>query len=488
MAAVTTDAEKQVAAKTSVVSTGSDSDGGAVAHQPEVNYDRAVEKSLVRKIDLIVLPCLALAYFTHTLDRANLGNAKTGNIQQDLDLAGNQFSLILIFFYVPYGLMNVPFTLLSKRLNPAVVIPTIITLWGIMAASSAASKNFGDILACRILMGTVEAAFYPSAILYMSFFYTRRELSLRVGVMGMMGYLAGAVSGLIAWSVFQWDKALRGWQYLFIIEGAITIAIGLMLYVVLPHGTETARWLSAEEKEVARVRLYEDTKEEDHGFHWEDVAKECKSWETWVYTLMPLLYGVGVTSSSNFLPTIVKRVAITTSKANLYTVGPNLVAAFLMLSFQWLSDRIQQRAYIAAGTVFYALIGWVLIATLDLVQMPRVGYFLTYLTTSGSFIAGNVVPVWTASNTTTSTGRAFRLGLSFMGQNIAGVISSSVFRDQDAPVYKPALITIACTEGMFIVLCLGLRTHFARLNKKLDRGEVVHVSHGIARPEYRYAV
>lgn len=73
--------------------------------------------------------------------------------------------------------MNVPFTLLSKRFNPAVIIPFIMTIWGTMALASAGTKNFGGILATRILMGAVEAAFLPCAIYYCSLFYTRRELS-----------------------------------------------------------------------------------------------------------------------------------------------------------------------------------------------------------------------------------------------------------------------------------------------------------------------
>ena len=75
-----------------------------------------------------------------------------------------------------------------------------------------------------------------------------------------------------------------------------------------------------------------------------------------------------------------------------------------------------------------------------------------------------------------------------MGQNLAGIVSSCVFRAQDAPVYKPALITVACCQAAFMVVCLGLREHFRRENGKLERGEKVHVSGGKERPEYRYAL
>lgn len=172
----------------------------------------------------------ALAYLTHTLDRANLGNAKTDTLEHDLGLVGNQFSLLLILFYIPYGLMNVPFALLAKRFNPAVVIPSIMIGWGAMAMAAAGTKNFGGILACRIIMGAVEAGFLPCAVFYCSLFYTRREFSFRTSLFFQMGFIAvshrvyklvnffsfltylnlqGAISGLIAWSVFQWDRALR---------------------------------------------------------------------------------------------------------------------------------------------------------------------------------------------------------------------------------------------------------------------------------------
>lgn len=74
-----------------------------------------------------------------------------------------------------------------------------------------------------------------------------------------------------------------------------------------------------------------------------------------------------------------------------------------------------------------------------------------------------------------------------MAQNLAGIISSAVFRAQDAPVYQPALVTVACCQAVFMVICLGLKENYRRLNNKLDSGEIVHISGGKERPGYRYA-
>jgi hypothetical protein len=108
--------------------------------------------------------------------------------------------------------------------------------------------------------------------------------------------------------------------------------------------------------------------------------------------------------------------------------------------------------------------------------------------TFGTFTPGILVPAWVASNTHTTTGRALTLGLLYMGQNLAGIASSAVFRSQDAPVYKPALITVAVTQGIFIIVCLSQRQWFASVNKKLDKGEITSVVGIEENPNFRFAL
>jgi hypothetical protein len=185
---------------------------------------------------------------------------------------------------------------------------------------------------------------------------------------------------------------------------------------------------------------------------------------------------------------MIKRLTKDTTKANLYTVGPNLVASVFQLVIVWLSDRYQQRASFAAGTTVLSLVAWILLGTLDLVRQPQVGYFLTYLITAATFIPSNIVPVWLSSNTPTTTGRAVSLGLNYMGMNVAGIISSLTFRTEDAPVYRPALVTVGCTQGVFVVTCIAMRQYYVYQNKKLDSGEIPHAPGMAARPKYRFAI
>ncbi|SPO05193.1 related to putative tartrate transporter [Cephalotrichum gorgonifer] len=462
--------------------------GSVGAGSSQAASESASRKRLLRKSDMLVMPGLAIAYFTHTLDRANLGNAKTDGLEADLGLKGNQYSLLLVLFYVPYALFNIPWTIAAKRFNPSVIIPAAVAIWGICTLAAAATKNFGGIMATRIVMGAVEAAYKPCEVYYLSLFYTRKEMGVRVSIIGQMGFIAGAVSGLISWSVFRWTGGLHGWQYLFLIEGSITVAGAIFLFAFAPRSVEKSGWYTEEEKTLAKKRLEEDTEEKDKQFRWSDAKAQLLHGPTWAFAFLALMYGVGVASSSNFLPSLIKRLTKDTVTANLYTIGPNLVASVIQITATWTSDRTQHRASIAAGTVLVSLLGWVLLGTLDLVAKPAVGYFLTFLITGFTFIPSNIVPVWLASNVPTTTGRAVALGLNYAAMNLAGIFSSLAFRAQDAPVYKPALITSGVTQGVFVVASLALRQYYVRLNKKLDSGELVCAPGMEGRPEYRYAI
>lgn len=211
-------------------------DPGLLEQSGPTDIDRAAERRLIRKLDLIVLPLLgktipsvpdqtatpmltisprqAIIYFTHSLDRANLGNAKTANLEADLGLVGNQYSLLLVLFYIPYGTLNVPLTVAARRLSPAVVVPALMLAWGGVSAASAAARGFGGLLAARICLGAVEAGFFPCAVYYLTLFYTPAEVAKRISLFYAMGFVANAFSGLIAWSVFQWkDKPLHVSRY-----------------------------------------------------------------------------------------------------------------------------------------------------------------------------------------------------------------------------------------------------------------------------------
>ncbi|PCG88203.1 Major facilitator superfamily domain, general substrate transporter [Penicillium occitanis (nom. inval.)] len=404
--------------KTIQVSNETDIESNQNVWSDVPHIDPVVEKSLVRRMDLILLPTLSLVYLTHSLDRANLGNAKSATLEQDLGLVGNQYSLLLIVFYIPYSLFGIPATVLAKRYSSALVIP-----------------------------------------------------------------LLSAISGLISWGVFQWHRSLKGWQYLFLIEGAISVGIAFIALMALPHSVQESRWFTATQKQCASLRLEYNPEME---FNLRDGFIVLKDWKIWTFALCGLLYGVGSSSTSNFLPVMIKRLTQDTVRANLYTIGPNLTGALMMYISCWVSDRIQQRALVSIVVIVVSMIGWILLGALDLVHHVKVGYFLTYLLTFGTFVPMLLVPAWVGANTQSTSARAVALGFISMCTNLGGIVSSGAYRAQDAPTYRPALITVFVCQAVFVVICAGMRMVYARMNRDLARGNRVVVEGVEVKEEFRF--
>ena len=110
-------------------------------------------QTTVRKLDMCLLPYLSLMYFCNSLDRSNLGNAKTDGFDKDMGFKGEQYSLLLLLFYIPNGLLDLPFNLLTKRYSGRLVLSSLCVSWGIASILQAAAKNFGGMLVLRLLIG-----------------------------------------------------------------------------------------------------------------------------------------------------------------------------------------------------------------------------------------------------------------------------------------------------------------------------------------------
>lgn len=122
-------------------------------------------------------------------------------------------------------------------------------VWGILALCQCAAKGFGSLLAIRIILGIFEAGFFAGATYYLTIFYTRGEMGFRLAIIQSFAVLASAFSGLISFGVFQINSPnVHGWQWLFIIEGGMTLLTGLVGFAILPDSPHTAWFLTDREK------------------------------------------------------------------------------------------------------------------------------------------------------------------------------------------------------------------------------------------------
>jgi MFS family permease len=130
------------------------------------SLDAKKERAVVWKLDLHLLPVLAIMYLFNSLDKGNMGNAKTAGLAKDLGLHGHQYNLILSIFYVPYVLAAPFLAALGKIYGPSRVLPSMMFGFGLCTLLVVAVQNFGGLIAVRLCLGLCESAFFPLVIYY----------------------------------------------------------------------------------------------------------------------------------------------------------------------------------------------------------------------------------------------------------------------------------------------------------------------------------
>lgn len=235
---------------------------------PQIDPARraVVEKSLKRKLDARC-SLFVLIYIMNYLDRNNIAAARLKGLQDDLKLDDTQYATCLSILYVGYILMQVPSNMFINRIQrPSLYIACSMLLWGIISTLSGNATGFGSMVAIRFLLGFVEAAFLPGALLILSKWYTRRELTTRNAILFCGNLISNAFSALVGAGVLSNMNGVLGhsaWRWLFWIEGAITCAVAISAAFILPDLPHNARGFTEEERQVAQLRILEDVGEAD---------------------------------------------------------------------------------------------------------------------------------------------------------------------------------------------------------------------------------
>ncbi|KAJ2998935.1 hypothetical protein NUW58_g164 [Xylaria curta] len=215
--------------------------------------DPVEEQKLVRKIDFMILPYLAVCYAFFYIDKTTLSYAAIFGIREDLKLTGADYNWLSSVFYFGFLFWAFPTNFLMQRRY----LGGNIFLWGFFLMLQAAAKNFGQLLVLRFLAGAAEACADPSFMLITSMWYTRKQQPVRMGLWYTANGFGIALGGLLGYAIGSIKGALPSWKYEFLIIGALCSSWGIVMFIFLPDSPVTAKGLSRAEKRMAVQRLRE---------------------------------------------------------------------------------------------------------------------------------------------------------------------------------------------------------------------------------------
>jgi len=206
-------------------------------------------------------------------------------------------------------------------------------------------------------------------------------------------------------------------------------------------------------------------------FSIRDAFRPFLEWQYGVWAFICFCLGVPQTSVVNFLPQIVASLGYSTVKTNLFTVAPNVVGTMALLIFTASSDYFRERSIHLCVALAINLIGFIILGLVNVVSHRQIAYFACFLTSKSSAPAV-LANAWFSNNTTSESRRAVVTAVMVGLANSAGLVSTNVFRAQDAPQYLPALITTACFGGVCILLvaCMGAYMRLENRRKNIVQG------------------
>ncbi|KXX76189.1 High-affinity nicotinic acid transporter [Madurella mycetomatis] len=433
------------------------------------------EKAILRRMDIPLIPMLALLYLLSFLDRGNIGNAKIEGLQEDLKLTDDQYNWCLTAFFFTYAAFEVPSNLVLKKVRPSIWLPTIMVAWGVVMTLMGIVTDYGGLLTARIFLGVTEVGLFPGVAYYLTNWYKREEMQLRQAMFFSAASVAGAFSGLLAFAIGKMDGVggLHGWQWIFILEGIATTVVAGIAFCALYDFPETASFLTEEERAFVAHRLKYQGQDPSRAqvaqadeFRWEYVMQAFLDWHIWVnifvyYGIVCPLYGISL-----FLPTIIRSLGYESSEAQLMTVPIYITAAVLAVISAYFSDRMGKRSPFIIGFLLIMIVGFSMcIATSN----PRVVYGDVFVAACAIYPAFPGVIAWLSNNLAGSLKRSVGMALQIGVGNLGGAMASNFYRAKDAPKYKLGHGLELGFIGAGLIASLILLTDYDAANKRREK-------------------
>ncbi|EMD39421.1 hypothetical protein CERSUDRAFT_47889 [Gelatoporia subvermispora B] len=429
------------------------------------------ERKLVRKLDMRIMPILCILYLFGYLDRTNLGNARLQGLPQDTlhgDPTGVLFDWVNSVFFFPYVICQVPAIITSKLFPPRIWMGCTALGWGLCSTLTATAFNFPGLLVARIGLGVFEAGFAPGIPLYMSFYYTRREIGVRLAYFFGFAAVAGACGGLIAFGVQHIHASVSNWRLLFIIEGCPTFLLGLMMMLLLPDRPEETTFLNERERELAIDRMNRGLKADvGRTVNTKHITAAFKDWRVYAVGVIFFAANCALVSISAFLPTILTTLGFDDALAQVLTVPPYAAAAIVLCIISWFSDRLQNRGLFVAGVSTLAALGYILLLAVK--SNNHVRYFAVFCITSGTYSVIGIVIAWFAHNLGSESKKATGIPMYMSIGQCGSVLGSHIYPSTEGPHYVKGFAITCALQLLSAIVAIIVSTSYRLDNRRRDQ-------------------
>ncbi|KAM0426025.1 hypothetical protein ACHAPT_008656 [Fusarium lateritium] len=447
----------------------------------EVRHMSALDervRGIRRRVDIRLCVIISLLYTICQIDRQNLSYAVVAGMGNDIDLTGMNYSIIILLFFPTYVLCQPPMTVVARKIGPRLFLSAICLTWGVIMMLFGFMNRWQDLAGLRVLLGLLEAGFFPSCVFLISTWYIRHEVAIRISFFFLVGNVVGGFGGVLAYGLQQMEGlgGYAGWRWIFIIEGIITVVLAVIGYIFIVDFPEDARrtrnFLTSEEIDIMINRV-----EADRGdahitnFSIRPYLKNALDWKAWLLAANFGLTGLVTYAVAYFLPIVMKDgLGFSMAMAQTLNAPCYVFGGILGMVESWLSDKYRLRGPFIMFNCILEIIG---LGLLGFHSNNVVRYVGAYFVVGAGNACMPLTLTYQSNNIVGQWRRAFCSALIVGLGGVGGIIASLVFRGQDKPHYRPGLYTCLVAVALTFLSVSFTTVYFRRKNQLQKKGKLV---------------
>ncbi|WP_432828420.1 MFS transporter [Dactylosporangium sp. CA-092794] len=383
------------------------------------NATQLLHTHATRKAMTRLLPVLGIAYFMSYVDRTNVALAKT-HLAADVHISAAAYGLGAGLFFVSYALLEVPSNLVLYRVGARAWITRIAVTWGAISAAMMFVQGETSFYVLRLLLGAAEAGLFPAMMFMVTQWFSQRYRVTMVGLIYTAPCIAVLVGSPLGGALMELDGlfGLHGWQLMFLVEGLVTIAVGVLVWFALPGRPADAKWLSAEESAVLTEQAVGAAPPHSSGVR--TVLK--LAFARPFVLIIGAIYFINQTISSGIgfnFPAFIQSLGLSSPfLIGLVAGAGGLTGLAGVLLFPWLKQRYGREILligIAAAAGLLILLGFL---------VSRNGVWSVCLVVGASFFSLGTLPLFWSVAMSRMSGLVAAAGLAFI--NMLGIIGGFV--------------------------------------------------------------
>ncbi|EPF70992.1 MFS transporter [Acinetobacter rudis] len=414
--------------------------------------DKQQLNNVIRRVKWHLLPIIILMYALSMLDRSNIGFVKH-YIELDVGISDSAYALGAGIFFIGYALFEIPSNLMLHRMGARFWLSRIMVSWGIVCIAMMFVRDPISFYVLRFLLGAAEAGFAPGVILFLTYWFPSAYRGQAYGWYYLGVPLALMLGGPFSGWLLETESnfALKNWQWMFLVQGSMTVIVGVVGYFILVSQPNDAKWLNDEEKKLLNSALYSD--QQQAVLATGSLKSVLSDWRVWRFVLIYFSIQMSVYGVLFYLPTKLSLILNQPVglEVGLYSAVPWLVVLIsLPLLTRW-ADRKANWHNMAIGLLLCAVLG----ITFSTFTTHITGFLIAISLAIVGFIV--VQPIFWNLPTQYLSGKATAIGAALIGAlgNLGGFVAPNLKNWMDQIWHNDIAGLFVLASVAFIgVLCL----------------------------------